>query len=511
MGLVHLIDLNIVYSDANACVLIYFADIQSETRESKRRFTDFVFQRVVPGHDAKGLGGGEGPADAARATADDGTSTVKGARSIDERSTRLGSPISSIPAQSGPSIPVVRATAPGAEFEELRRLGAAKGKGSGELKASIGTIAATTPEKRSASLMSPVTSPSNVMMNAVVRRFHITAPVPDDQILRKMGGGVQKKKGPKHAVVVEQKGDFHRPMSVHDFTNRPGSTLTGGDDGIIKAEDVLREIEMAEAKSSVTPRKRRVVNDAERRWREQSNMSRYIGRMQSDYDRKKKTGTSMKDDPSTWDLDSAELAEELEQAALQAIRGENVEPPTPEMTEPELYVPAPKRALKFKPHLPKNQRGDRNSPRKGPGRFDGADDAQSDDTAVMATTTTEPTAIKAGLEDVSAMRDALEAHVVQAKKETDDEADYVYDVFIRRPAEELLDDPRLAQFQNGLWSAEDKLVPTNIGVVVISDKDVHYWDALAEEDNEDKDWNTEDEDSNGEFTFSLVSRFEGHF
>lgn len=61
-------------------------------------------------------------------------------------------------------------------------------------------------------------------------------------------------------------------------------------------------------------------------------------------------------------------------------------------------------------------------------------------------------------------------------------------------------DPRLVHLYNGeyLGAEEDsKALPRDIGVVVITNEDVHYWDALAEDDEEGSGWDTEDEDSNG--------------
>ncbi|KMP00660.1 hypothetical protein CIRG_00802 [Coccidioides immitis RMSCC 2394] len=436
--------------------------IQSQTRETKRRFTDFVFQRVVLNQDGvyvRDMSGHAGAQEAIKSTADSDSMRA---------------------AINGPSVPVVRTG------EELRKVAeAAKQKAS-----TRGMAVPVKPHARSTSMkLPPRPLPSTVTkssVNSTVRKFHIAAPVADDLVLHKVGGGVQKKKGPRHAVVVEQKGDIVRGLS--ELAAQIGDIGSSTD---IKAEDVKREVEMVDAQSpTISPRKRRVVNEAERRWKEKANAHRYTDR--ETYDRKGKTGTSIKDDPATWDYDSAQLAEELEHATLELAFGEPIKPAaTPEQSK--LYLPATKPVLKYRPRVPKQQQNKRDGRGHGLGQFDGVD--ESGETSL---TINEPSTFGIGLEDISSMKNALEEHVIRAKNEKDDESDYVYDIFIRRSLQELADDPKFAQFQNGDWYVGYENVPADIGVVVISDKDVHYWDAVAEDDEEDKDWNTEDEDSNAE-------------
>ncbi|WEW57791.1 hypothetical protein PRK78_003258 [Emydomyces testavorans] len=449
-------------------------DIQSETRETKRRFTDFVFQRVVPEQDEVDI-----------------DSTLGPAGEKDESAGSHVPPDSVSLTVSGPSVPIVKPTAPGAELTETCQLATTKKKAHGTrgmaalIKSHPRTTVTKIPSRSSSS------TNTKASIHSGVRRFHIAAPASDDQVLHKVGGGVQKKKGLKHAVVVEQKGDVLKSIStLSKLTINPSDIGTTSD---IKAEDVKREAEIVEAESpTMTPRKRRVVNEAERRWRDKAIAHRYLDRMQG-CDQKEKTGTSIYDDPSTWDYDSPQLAAELEKAALEASQGHPVETATPEMLPSELFLPAIKPALKYKPRLPKHQRGRRETHKKGFGQLDGADEPGK---TLMAAG--EPPAEGAGLDDVSALKSALEESAITIRDETDDDSDYVYDVFIRRPVHEIVEDTRFAHFQNGNWSTEHAKVPTDIGVVVISDKDVRYWDALAEEEDEDKDWDTEDEDSNAE-------------
>jgi hypothetical protein len=93
----------------------------------------------------------------------------------------------------------------------------------------------------------------------------------------------------------------------------------------------------------------------------------------------------------------------------------------------------------------------------------------------------------------------------------DDDKDdsFVYDEFIRRPIEDIAADPRVIYIRNGEWLNNNEEAPRDIGVVVITEEDAHYWDAFAEDGEEEKGWDTEDEDSNGElpllFFLSLQS------
>ncbi|EEP75897.1 predicted protein [Uncinocarpus reesii 1704] len=448
--------------------------IQSQTREPKRRFTDFVFKRVTPIQDEALVSGMSSPG---------------GAKGITKTTPR---PDSMSAAIQGPSVPIVRATEPGAEVEELRHLL--------ELAKKRSRASLAKPHTRSVSAKFPSQSSSQAMstvsIQSALRKFYITTPEPDDLVLHKVGGGVLKRKLPKHAVVVEQKGDGIKSVStLGELANDVGGPSN------IRAEDVKREVEAADGKSSITTsRRRRVVNEAERRWKEQTGAYRYLDRQ--DHKEKEKTGKSIRDDPATWDYDSIQLVNELEQASWEAIAADPTNPVYPPRPRRRRYLPIVKPPLKFQPRLPKHQR-DRDKGRGGVfGQLDESGGSSKESAACHEIST-----VGKGLEDVSSMRNALEEHVVCAKVENDDDTDYVYDIFIRRPLQEVAGDPKFVPFHDGHWYAEHENVPKDIGVVVISEQDVHYWDALAEDDDEEKGWNTDDEDSNGEPFYFLGLHF----
>jgi hypothetical protein len=82
----------------------------------------------------------------------------------------------------------------------------------------------------------------------------------------------------------------------------------------------------------------------------------------------------------------------------------------------------------------------------------------------------------------------------------DDDSDYVYDEFIRRAVHEIEADPRLVQIHTGEWInaiGPEKEIPRDIGLVVITEEDAQLWDELGETDDDHKEWDSEDQDSNG--------------
>ncbi|KAI1906864.1 hypothetical protein LOZ61_006461 [Ophidiomyces ophidiicola] len=425
--------------------------IQPETRQTKRRFTDFVFQRVILDQEEAGVGSASNPS------------------LTNERSTRHSC---SRTAGSGPSVPIVRTGSPSPQLQDKTQIPASTPKAHGTRGMAV---LVKEPRSRSSSAKLPFRP---LPAHSAMRRFHIAAPATSQKVLHKAGGGVQKNKGLKHAVVVEQKGDVAKTISdLNDIT-----VGTGEDINILGGKP-----------AEPAPRKRRVVNEAERRWREQNNARQYQSRIQPDNGQSKKTGNSTKDDPSTWDLDSTELADELQSIAMEAasampvvITETKTLPPAP-----KVYLPTISPVLKYKPKLPKRQRGRRG---RRFGIFDGADESGES----SAADTLPPSPGTTGLENISVLKEALEEHVMLDKEWKDNDSDYVYDVFIRRPVQEFADDPKFLHIQQGYWSIEGEKAPTNIGVVVISEKDMHYWNELAEDDDDESYWNTGDEDSNAE-------------
>jgi hypothetical protein len=79
----------------------------------------------------------------------------------------------------------------------------------------------------------------------------------------------------------------------------------------------------------------------------------------------------------------------------------------------------------------------------------------------------------------------------------DNEEDYVYDVYIRRPLSEseMLTNP-LAELECEQQLQQLEAASRGIGVIVITAEDEQYWEHFVED--EEEEWDSEDADSNGE-------------
>jgi hypothetical protein len=84
--------------------------------------------------------------------------------------------------------------------------------------------------------------------------------------------------------------------------------------------------------------------------------------------------------------------------------------------------------------------------------------------------------------------------------EEDDEDDYVYDVYVRRPLSdaEMLKNP-LAEFESDQQQKNIANPQPGVGVIVITAEDEEYWEDFVEDDEEE--WDSEDADSNGMWFF----------
>jgi hypothetical protein len=214
------------------------------------------------------------------------------------------------------------------------------------------------------------------------------------------------------------------------------------------------------ASSSTKPRKRPVVNQAEKRWREQRRSTISNAKQNLSDSLEKSAQTHQRN----WDEESDRLARDLEQVALELEQdqerdhGMDLEPqvPSPAIPQPQpVYSSAPKPPLKHQPRLPKD-------PRVAPSAVDLRADTDKNDEAV----------------------------------EEDDEGDYVYDVYIRRPLSEteMLKNP-LAEYETEQQQKEVMKSQPGVGVIVITAEDEQYWEDFVEGDEEE--WDSEDADSNG--------------
>ncbi|KLJ12021.1 hypothetical protein EMPG_12856 [Blastomyces silverae] len=498
--------------------------IQSQIHQPKRRYTDFCFQRVVRKPD----GGVRAKAGVDASPTPSPGEHITGPRSVSTSNIRHG-------------VPLVRTTVPGSEFENKQIMSKKEGllgKGlmppsvsaSSTLRASHAAKTSVTPVKNRSGSSSVINSPSSAL-----RRFHISVPSgdftsPSRKLLHKVSGGVQKNRGDRvmnRAVVIEKRphqvDDARASIVLDDLAAKigevkvsddaPGTSLTAPK-GVTKSA-VAPEIPT----SPTTPRKRHVVNDAEKRWREESRASRYFDRAQQarDKEQKAKSAQSMHEDPSLWDQDSDQLATELAEFARE-ITGNSemsgVSPKAPPRTPPRrpgrfVGISPNKHVLKHPPRLPKVS--DDSLGTSGTG-FDGAGDAGDAGDAkhvIGAAISTDAAMVE--LPRQQAEVDVKDSSFTPPKKqiatfetasdldsEDDNDDSYVYDEFIRRPVAEIAADPHTAHLLNGEWASEHGIAPKDIGVVVITEDDIHFWEAFAESDEEGKGWDSEDEDSNAE-------------
>lgn len=408
----------------------------------------------------------------------------------------------------GNGVPTVRATSPGAEFREAQRLAAARKEldekrrqliYSGQAPPSpsqTGPVSASTSASTPAPATAPVprselgpgsrpstpdttskeeprtASPSRAQS---LRRFQISR---SNLGSLRSPGGIQKRRAdgpaPGVAVLVEQ---MHR--RTHSRKTSMVSDMVAqaqlGDRGIsLPPKEV---VEGSAPASPVKPRKRPVVNQAERRWREERKGSISAAKDRLNETVEKSAHTTQQ---RNWDEESEKLARDFEQVALE-LQGDNGEQEhgmdldarisgsgsanvNANVSAPSVVQPvrsAPKAPLKYQPRLPKE-------PRIAP--------VQSQSRS------------QSPLKNEEAVDDMTEAE--------DDDGDYVYDVYIRRPLSEseMLRNP-LSEYESEQQKNVGK-AQSGVGVIVITEEDEQYWEHFVEDDEEE--WDSEDADSNAE-------------
>lgn len=466
-------------------------DIQSELHQTKRRFTDFVFQRVtISGKDGSRVGGdGDGDQDSGSSSPaiPPPGRVLKTPRSVSSLKVAKGpggNPFAGLgigcgngaagSAGGAGGVPLVRATSPGAELKEERRLAAARREKEEKVKRALhssapehvpaagpGFGAAPVPVKAEsespaaasrsrsgraspASAVSSSEKGGKTGVSASVRRFQISRSV---DLRRSVDGGIQKRKGQSGdavAVLVEKlRGKSH---------SRKASMVV---DHLSQAGDGVKAAAAAAVEEPARPRKRPVVNQAEKKWREE---------------RKNAISAAKQNISHVMDKgedESERLAKQFEQIALEldgdgdsAVRDTemNIAP------APKSYPTQPKPPLKYQPRTPtKSLPAETKTPSKS------------------------PTEHKTG--------EAIET-------DSDSDEDYVYDVYIRKPL------PEAGLFSNPLtnletdqdsWFRQNGIDTTrqDIGVIVITQEDEGYWENFVESDDDEEQWDDEDADSNG--------------
>ncbi|KAJ6113819.1 hypothetical protein N7523_007136 [Penicillium sp. IBT 18751x] len=415
--------------------------IQAALHQTKRRFTDFVFQRVTVS--AKNID------DAAPAPSHPAAQRLlRSPRSVSS----LYAPKQRAPQSTSSSgVPLVRATSPGAEIRDAQRKATVQREADEKRKRAL-QPAPTVQSAPVSRVESPVKgsreqspAPSHGRSHSV-RRFQISRSSTPSLGSLRGSGGIQKRRdggSPRVAVLVEQlrrKPHSRQASMVADLVDRAPAN-----EADVEAQDMVDT-------SPVKPRKRPVVNQAEKRWREERQNAISAAKQQIS-DTFEKAAQAKQ---STWDEESEKLAREFEQVALEMEQDMEVDqdegPVAP--VQPTQYAPvsAPK-PLKFQPRLPKQPR------------------------VIQPPTESQ-------IEDAPAQAE-------------DNEDDYVYDVYIRRPIAEsdMLTNP-LAELQSDQQMKQIEAANRGIGVIVITAEDEDVWEHFIEDDEEA--WDSEDADSNAE-------------
>ncbi|EAU33302.1 predicted protein [Aspergillus terreus NIH2624] len=431
--------------------------IQSELHQSKRRFTDFVFQRVQITSDGRQT---SSPSPSPLSTAQ---RTIRSPRSVSSFSVPRTRPAAA--ASEGLGVPLVRATSPGAEFREEKRLAAARKEADEKFKRALHASPAPSPPSTTATRERGATAspkPTDVSANSTaasedtastgggretpLRRFQISrASTPMSLLRGSTGAGVQKRKDGAGgvAVLVEK-----LRRTAH---SRQASLVA---EAALRADEPVRvEPAMTAETGAARARKRPVVNKAERQWREQRKTAISAAKAHISEVLEKEAQTQRQ---SNWDDESERLAREFEQIALEleeeGVRGDEEERPEGNGSASgggSAQVVLPKPPLKYQPRTP-------NTHRAGP----------------AAGTAVEP-------DDES------------------DDGEYVYDTYVRRPLGDggpWLANP-LVDLETGRGIDATR---QDIGVIVITQEDEEYWEHFVVDDEDDEDrWDSEDGDSNG--------------
>ncbi|KAJ5247607.1 hypothetical protein N7468_002590 [Penicillium chermesinum] len=418
--------------------------IQDAVTAKRPRFEEFYFQRVTV--DSNGNPSGAGAL----------TPTDPATQRILRTPRSVSSPLVNRRSTQSTGVPSVRATSPGAEFREAQRLAAVRKNYAEKRRQALEStpIHSSPPPTEASSITEPAT-PGNVSNSGIstpssnrpenLRRFQITRSGPSGLSGLLGSPGIQKRrrfdgKSPIAVLMEKRQGPLSRKASVIS-------------DIVTQVEVEADTVDVAvEEKVEEKPRKRPVVNQAERKWRESRQAAIAEAKRQIDENLEKSAHAHN----STWDEESDRLAKEFEQVALEIERGNVIEDrmENQKQATPQLYHSSqPRKPLKYQPKAPKHR---------------------------AAAQTQQP------------------IHESQVESpDVEMESDYVYDVYIRRPIAEMgmLTNP-LSELESENHLKSLQAANSGIGVIVITPEDEDYWEHFVEGDEEE--WDSEDADSNAE-------------
>ncbi|OOF90810.1 hypothetical protein ASPCADRAFT_211762 [Aspergillus carbonarius ITEM 5010] len=455
--------------------------IQSELHQTKRRFTDFVFQRVqISSHGRED--GSPSPSSFAAAQR-----KLLTPRSVSNTVFPTSRSVTNRAAGAGATVPLVRATSPGAEIREERRLATVRKENEEKLKRALLSSptpgparpsSTTTPSSgndapgrlvssTSSGKESPASSPGQAQS---LRRFQISRSNTPMSPLRSTGGGVQKRKGDGAVAVLVEK--LRRTPHSRQASMVADVAARADSEGNVSVAGALSSEQKVER-----PRKRPVVNQAERKWREERKSAISAAKQHISQVLERESQATHQ---SNWEDESERLAKELEQVALELDGEMEVTATETDYTQPSgsqfsgssrPRSVMPKPPLRYQPRTPNKHR----TGGSGTEAMQGPVENHHEET-------TDPA--RAGSEDES-------------------DGEYVYDTYIRKPLPDtgLLTDPLVGlDLDQEAWFRQHGIDVNrqNIGVIVITQEDEEYWENFAEEEDDEDRWDSEDADSNAE-------------
>ena len=474
--------------------LIFVPDIQSALHQTKRRFTDFVFQRVpIKASDLENDTSASDPSTPSHPAAQ---RLLRSPRSVSSLhvNRRAPQPISST------GVPQVRATSPGAEIRAAQRRAADLKEAEEKRKRALDKpvpppTSTSTPLTRSpndaaqpdgsnppsGSESSTVATPSS--RAASVRRFQISrTSSPAAALGLRSASGIQKRRtegSPGVAVLVEQLQRTQHSRKASMVADLVGQQANFNEKQDIAVNELTKEL----SSTPVKPRKRPVVNQAEKKWREERKNAVSAAKqhlLSETLEKSAKAHSSQ-----SWDEESERLARDFEKVALELENDMELDshdeadvrsgPSTgpgfvtsparqPQVqasrTDYSQFASPAASSLKYQPRLPKE-------PRAAVSRSQESTQNEADDQAV-----------------------------------DENDEDYVYDVYIRRPLAEtdILTNP-LAELESDQQMKDLEASRAGVGVIVITAEDEEYWENFIEDDEEE--WDSEDADSNGRLDITL--------
>lgn len=367
-------------------------------------------------------------------------------------------------------VPTVRATSPGAEFREQKRLAAARKEAEEKFTRALQSspvppgptvrvdAAETGVASGRSSALSGQESRTSSPSASSVRRFQISRSSTPISHRKGPGSGVQKRRGDSLsgvAVLVEklkQKPHSRKASMVTDLLTAEGAASIDRSHSPLSSEEPAR------------PRKRPVVNQAEKRWREE--------RQPAISTAKQRISQMAESDKVDADDESERLAQQFEQIALELEGGMDATPTeTKEIPPPEIKPTLPKSPLRYQPRHP-------NRPRLNAPIGEAKDESMQVDTA----RSTSP------------------------HEEVDNDEDYVFDTYIRRPlpasgsgSGKVTNPLADLEADQDAWFRRNGIDTSrpDVGVIVITEEDQEYWEHFAEDDEDEDRWDSEDADSNG--------------